>query len=357
MYVSDEFYAIGAPGFAWLSGEGNLVLGTAIWPLRLKIGLSATGNLEVPGSKDVRLLVVDSLDREALVFEGGPPAVLSLGSNSTQGKIIVKDKNGSNVCVLDGKERQIKVGPVAGNNAATWIAQSFVTLSDKNTKQRVILDGVNELGYTNPCPLVVRSNPATGEGSSTPQHDVLRFYADVYDRASLRIGCRGGGKAGDIHVLDEQGNTKVEIDGKEGDVLLFNADYAEEFPVAQEQVLLPGEVVSTVGGDSIVRTTKAYDGRVVGIVSGAGGLKPGIVLDRREHEAGRAPIAIGGKVYCKADASQKPIEVGDLLVSCEVAGHAMKADDPVKAFGCVIGKALHPLSNGQGEILVLAGLG
>jgi hypothetical protein len=68
------------------------------------------------------------------------------------------------------------------------------------------------------------------------------------------------------------------------------------------------------------------------------------------------PIALMGKVYCKVDASLAPIEVGDLLVTAPTPGHAMKAMDPSRAFGAVVGKALRPLAAGRGLIAVLVAL-
>ena len=63
-----------------------------------------------------------------------------------------------------------------------------------------------------------------------------------------------------------------------------------------------------------------------------------------------------GKVYCRVDAQYAPIEVGDLLTTSPTPGHAMKASDPLKAFGSVIGKALRPLQSGQAMIPVLVAL-
>ena len=74
------------------------------------------------------------------------------------------------------------------------------------------------------------------------------------------------------------------------------------------------------------------------------------------HEVNRKPIALLGKVYCKADAGYAPIEVGDLLTTSATPGHAMKATDAVKAFGAVIGKALRPLKEGQGLIPIMIAL-
>ena len=101
---------------------------------------------------------------------------------------------------------------------------------------------------------------------------------------------------------------------------------------------------------------QAYDKRVAGVISGAGDYKPGIVLDKQHSQSNRKPIALLGKVYCKVDASHASIEVGDLLTTSDRPGHAMKAADPLKAFGSVIGKALRPLKEGQGLIPILIAL-
>src|SRR5262249_49959275 len=96
--------------------------------------------------------------------------------------------------------------------------------------------------------------------------------------------------------------------------------------------------------------------KVAGIVSGAGDYRTGIVLDKHPSGDERVPIALVGKVHCKVDAETSPIEVGDLLTTSSTPGHAMKATDPLKAFGAVIGKALRPMKSGQGMIPVLIAL-
>jgi hypothetical protein len=57
-----------------------------------------------------------------------------------------------------------------------------------------------------------------------------------------------------------------------------------------------------------------------------------------------------------ADASESPIGVGDLLTTSQTAGHAMKATDPRRAFGAVLGKALGSLKEGHGLLPVLVAL-
>jgi hypothetical protein len=98
----------------------------------------------------------------------------------------------------------------------------------------------------------------------------------------------------------------------------------------------------------------AYDSKVVGVVAGAGGYRPGVILDHRDGTAGsRVAISVMGKAACRADASFGAIAVGDLLTTSPTPGCAMKADDREKAFGAVIGKALTPLAEGVGMVNLL----
>jgi hypothetical protein len=92
------------------------------------------------------------------------------------------------------------------------------------------------------------------------------------------------------------------------------------------------------------------------VISGAGNYKPGLILDKQESCNNRMPIALMGKVYCKVDASYGAIEVGDLLTTSPTPGYAMRVDDPLRAFGTAIGKALRPLKECQGLIPILIAL-
>jgi len=141
-----------------------------------------------------------------------------------------------------------------------------------------------------------------------------------------------------------------------GDIRLTNADCAEDFTIATDAAVEPGTVMVVGEKSALVPSQYAYDKRVAGVVSGAGDYKPGIVLDKQQSERTRQPIALLGKVFCKVDAQYGAIEVGDLLTTSPTPGHAMKAHDATKAFGAVIGKALHPLAEGQGLIPILIAL-
>jgi hypothetical protein len=141
-----------------------------------------------------------------------------------------------------------------------------------------------------------------------------------------------------------------------GDIILANADCAEDFDLLAAADADPGCVMVLDGNGTLRQCTIAYDHHVVGVLSGAGDYRPGVVLDRHPELKGRAPIALMGKVYCKVDADFGAIAVGDLLTTSATPGHAMAALDSAKAFGAVIGKALQPLHEGRGLIPILVAL-
>jgi hypothetical protein len=143
-----------------------------------------------------------------------------------------------------------------------------------------------------------------------------------------------------------------------GDIRLDGpgSDCAEEFDVFGTEVLEPGTVVVVGEHGSLAPCTRAYDKRVIGVISGAGTYRPAIVLDKRTEGGNRSPVALLGKVYCKVDANSAAVEIGDLLATSDTPGHAMKVVDPLKGFGSVIGKALRPLKQGQGMIPILVAL-
>jgi hypothetical protein len=143
-----------------------------------------------------------------------------------------------------------------------------------------------------------------------------------------------------------------------GVVQSAGGDCAEEFDIAVAEMEMSGPgTVMVIEQESTLRPSQqAYDKRVAGVISGAGQCKPGFILAKRAPQENRLPIALMGKVYCKVDAQYAPIEVGDLLTTSPTPGHAMKAEDPLKAFGAVIGKALCPWEAGQGLIPILIAL-
>jgi hypothetical protein len=115
-------------------------------------------------------------------------------------------------------------------------------------------------------------------------------------------------------------------------------------------IIAPGKV------DEVIASAEAYDTRVAGVVS----RQPGVLLGV-PGEA-KLKIATTGRVKVKVDATVSPIRAGDLLVSSDRTGMAMRSEAADVAGirmhrpGTLIGKALEPLETGTGEILVLLSL-
>jgi hypothetical protein len=103
-------------------------------------------------------------------------------------------------------------------------------------------------------------------------------------------------------------------------------------------------------------SAEAYDKRVAGIVSGAKGVSPGISLREEGILEGGQNVALTGRVYVLADASNDAIAPGDLLTTSSTPGHAMKASDPTRSHGAILGKAMSGLREAKGLVLVLVTL-
>jgi cytoskeletal protein CcmA (bactofilin family) len=143
-----------------------------------------------------------------------------------------------------------------------------------------------------------------------------------------------------------------------GDVILTAGagDCAEDFEVSLCADIEPGTVMALDSDGKIRPSEDDYDKKVVGVVSGAGEFRPGLILDRHYGAEKRVPLALIGKVCCKVDASYGAITVGDLLTTSATPGHAMRASDSSRAFGAIIGKALSTLNEGRGLVPILVAL-
>jgi len=193
---------------------------------------------------------------------------------------------------------------------------------------------------------------------------VLQFAAGQIFGAPLTVLIVGAEQApgtiqvrGSIVVKDGKNEERIKLDGDKGDIILSNADAAEDFEVATGTDVAAGMVMVLGEDGKLTPCTSAYDQSAVGVISGAGRYRPGLVFDRgAEPDDHRVPISVMGKVSCRADASFGSIRVGDLLTTSHSPGYAMKATDPTRAFGTIIGKALGPLTDGRGLVPILISL-
>jgi hypothetical protein len=173
-----------------------------------------------------------------------------------------------------------------------------------------------------------------------------------------------------ISLYNDSGNNTIQIDAEYGDggssriitgvlEITGGSDLAEQFEVSSTGSLGPGMVVciDPESPGQLQLSTEAYDRSVAGIISGAAGINPGMLMGQLGSAAdGKYPVALSGRVYCVADASNGPIEPGDLLTTSNLPGHAMKVTDHARAQGAIIGKAMTELREGKGLVLVLVSL-
>jgi hypothetical protein len=137
------------------------------------------------------------------------------------------------------------------------------------------------------------------------------------------------------------------------------ADLAEPFNITSDKSLVPQGAVVVIDEQNpghLKLSDSAYDTRVAGVVSGANGVNPGIQMHQQGMLEGGQNVALTGRVYVQADASNGAIRPGDMLTTSSTPGHAMKVSDHAKAAGAILGKAMTGLSQGQGMVLVLVTL-
>jgi len=205
-----------------------------------------------------------------------------------------------------------------------------------------------------------KSETGIGVWAVSETYEGLRAETKSADTAALAAyQLNPGSDRPAIYARHLGGRNAAFFDGSvfvTGDVLLQNADCAEDFAIADGAAAEPGMVMVIDETGSLAESRLPYDKRVAGVLSGAGDYKPGLILDRQAEPAARRPLALLGKVFCRVDAGSAGIEVGDLLTTSETPGHAMKATDAARAFGAVLGKALRPLASGRGLIPVLVAL-
>ena len=160
--------------------------------------------------------------------------------------------------------------------------------------------------------------------------------------------------------VDKDGN--VYADGTyygAGGVETGGADVAEKFNPSEW--VEKGHVVQIDSDHEgfFEKANKAYSTKVAGVVS----TNPGVVLgNEKNSETGdwgddRPSLALAGRVPVFVTTENGPIQVGDILVSSSKPGYAMKCNQSSKCVGAIIGKAMEPLKEGEGKIMMQVTLG
>jgi hypothetical protein len=162
-------------------------------------------------------------------------------------------------------------------------------------------------------------------------------------------------------IIDSSGNVSIGSNGTgnltvAGNIAAKYQDVAEWVPSSEQLTAGTVVVLDSTKSNQVTSSTVSYDTRVAGVVSE----QPGLTLG--EKSDAKVLVATTGRVRVNVDATKTPIHVGDLLVTSDIPGVAMKSEPvnlggvQIHRPGTLIGKALEPLGKGKGEILVLLSL-
>ena len=287
---------------------------------------AATGHLLMREKKQAGQLLGD-----IVVQLDGDGGNLFLGGSSTDGDLVLFPQ---------GVDTGSDPGKRTGNATIHLSAgDKLFLMRGANSQQSIRMDGgqANFWIGGNGVDGDMVIHPSTVSNDAPPEMSSIHLSGD-----------------GSVISIRSGGQETIRMDGNKGDIILANADGAEEFEVDDDSAE-PGFVLVIEDETRLRVADRPYDRRVAGVISGAAGVRPGIVLGRG-REGVQVPVALFGRVNCRVDASYGPVVAGDLLTTSETPGHAMRAEPGHRALGAVIGKALRALGSGRGLIPVLVAL-
>jgi len=359
-------------------GAGSVRLWTAEGAGRIKFGNSLYGDrltIEEEGigvTSEGPVSITIEADTDNINEEDNPSLVFSQDNGGVTCSIGLNDKN----CleIMNGYSNIVDVNSLIRINHGHW--------PNHGEGLELKYDSVGDKGYIQVYDRESSSwgnlqiggdgqNVSVGSSSFVGRLHVRSSHADagfagigIYssggsadiawpDGEYLQFGTWDGAEFSEKMVIKNDGVTQVCILD-----IIGGCDLAEPFPMTNEYLIEEGCVV-VIDEDNpgqLKLSQTAYDSRVAGIVSGAGGVNPGITLSMEEKLGEGHQVSLTGRVYCKADATYGSIRPGDMLTTSNTPGHAMVATDRNRSYGAVIGKAMTSLDDGRGLVLVLVNL-
>ena len=157
-----------------------------------------------------------------------------LGNNGVDGDVLINDRNGNRTIHLSGDGATVRVGGKGANGRATFFRAEEAS-PGPDSKATIYING---------------------------------------DRGNIRLGGNGvhgrmaffrSNKTGN-DLYDYDGQATIQLQGSSGDIVLANADCAEEFDIIDVQEVEPGMVVVIDDSSHLRACAEAYDTRVAGAI-------------------------------------------------------------------------------------------
>lgn len=272
---------------------------------------------------------------------------------------------------------EIKANKVLPNFAnSTGDRDPVIRLFDANGNADVELEIENGTGIVKTQKLDVSNEMRVLDGANR----TLNIEPDVFGSSRMTLwdgsderiifyGKEGNTQGASVHLFDDDNVKRIELDADyngKGRIITdeieikAGSDFAEMFDIKYEaSEIVPGMVVSINPDEEgkLQLTTQAYDAKVAGVISGANGVRPGMMMGQENTLAdGAYPVALTGRVYVLVSEENGPIKVGDMLTTSTKAGYAMRASDRDRSFGSILGKAMTSSKSTSPYVLMLINL-
>jgi hypothetical protein len=330
---------------------------TAFVPLSINAGAlylndTTGGNVGIGTSSPARPLHV--------YFASGGETVRVEGASNTNPYLTVKDAAGVTAFLQ---------AAATGGGVLLGSSSNHNLSLQTNATTRMTLDTSGNVGIGTTTPgskLDVGGdvNILNGNAYRSGTADILSVHSGV---VQINTGGFSGGTAilgGNVGIGTTSPGYKLDVNGTinsnstitGNNIVVKYQDVAEWVPASEQLSAGTVVVLDSTKSNQVTSSSTSYDTRVAGVVSE----QPGLALG--EKSAGKVLVATTGRVRVKVDATKGSIHIGDLLVTSDVPGFAMRSEAVEFAGrkmhmpGTLIGKALEPLEKGKGEILVLLSL-
>ena len=206
---------------------------------------------------------------------------------------------------------------------------------------------IGEPGFADGYGVVLRGDPTTGVFTLNGLNAGVETSIPImsWTRQSGWVGIGTSSPLAAFHVTGD-----ARIDGNIAAKYQDVAEWVEAIdPLTAGSVV----IIDPSTRNHVTAASAPYDTRVAGVVSP----RPGLLLG--EEGPNKVKVAQSGRLKVRVDAGYGAVAIGDLLVTSPTRGFAMRSE-PVSVGGTsihrpgtLLGKALEPLADGQGEIMVL----